>query len=84
MAKTSGAKKFKLQKHTSGVCHRCGWRGPVVKVGRRDRVLLHTSEGYRRLCDDCTDALLSHHGSTSGTALRSTGEEAVTGNTGIA
>jgi len=43
---------------SSGVCHRCGWRGPVAKVGRADRKRLHTGRTFGRLCDDCVNDLL--------------------------
>ncbi len=79
MAKAQDAEDFKLQKHSSGVCHRCGWRGPVVKVGRRDRTLLHTSKGCRRLCDDCVDDLSRNRRSTGAVATPKTGQTTVNG-----
>ena len=50
----------RLYKQTSGVCHRCGWRGPVSKVGRNDRKHLHIDRSYGRLCADCASDLLRH------------------------
>jgi hypothetical protein len=41
-----------------GVCHRCGWRGAVAKVRRRDRKMLQTGRSFGYLCRECTDDLL--------------------------
>ncbi len=38
----------------SGTCHRCGWKGPVAKVSRRERRTLDTGMTYGRLCAECT------------------------------
>ncbi len=46
-------------KHRPGVCHRCGWKGPVVRVSRRLRRELHTGHTYGRLCDDCVAELVA-------------------------
>jgi len=43
-----------------GVCHRCGWTGPVSKVRRVDRKSLKTGRTFGRLCDECIDDLLRH------------------------
>jgi len=45
------------RRHSSGSCHRCGWRGDVLRVGRPDRKLLGTGRKYGRLCDDCYNEL---------------------------
>jgi hypothetical protein len=45
-----------------GVCHRCGWRGPVGKIGRRYRHQLKPVVNFRRLCEDCVITFL--HGRT--------------------
>jgi hypothetical protein len=42
----------------SGTCHRCGWRGMVSTIGRRQRRRLGTSE-FGRLCDECVSDLLA-------------------------
>jgi hypothetical protein len=36
-----------------GVCHRCGWRGIVGKLERRDREILKSAQHYGRLCQEC-------------------------------
>lgn len=41
-----------------GVCHRCGWSGPVSKVRRRDRKLFNIGRTYGRLCSECVEALV--------------------------
>ncbi len=46
-----------------GVCHRCGWKGPVAKVGRRQRRRLNTGRTYGRLCDNCVNDIL-HKGTS--------------------
>jgi hypothetical protein len=48
-----------LRKQRPGVCHRCGWRGNVGKVLRRDRRYLVSGNSYGRLCEDCV-AMLFH------------------------
>jgi hypothetical protein len=45
-----------------GVCHRCGWRGPVGKISRRSRHRLKPVVNFGRLCDDCVTTFL--HGRT--------------------
>jgi hypothetical protein len=42
----------------NGVCHRCGWRGRVGEVRRRDRKVLMCSREFGRLCHECTGDLL--------------------------
>ena len=49
-----------LYKERHGACHRCGWKGPVSKVGRHDRKRLHVDRSYGRLCADCASELLRH------------------------
>jgi hypothetical protein len=44
-----------------GVCHRCGWRETVTRVGRRDRKVLGTGQHYGRLCGDCRVDLTAGH-----------------------
>ena len=41
-----------------GVCHRCGWKGPVSRVTRADRRRLKTGRAFSRICDDCIATLL--------------------------
>ncbi len=48
----------RLHKQRQGVCHRCGWSGPVAKVGRGDRKRLKIGRSYGRLCSECTDDLI--------------------------
>jgi hypothetical protein len=52
-----------LRKQRHGVCHRCGWRGNVGKVLRRDRRRLVSSNSYGRLCEECV-AVVFHGQST--------------------
>lgn len=40
-------------KQRPGVCHRCGWKGLVSKVSRRQRKQLRTGHTFGRLCRDC-------------------------------
>lgn len=40
-----------------GICHRCGWRGPVARVRRSIRTHLNMGRKYGRLCSDCIDHL---------------------------
>ena len=54
-----------LRKQRHGVCHRCGWRGNVGKVLRRDRRYLVSGKTYGRLCEDCV-AMLFHGQSAYG------------------
>jgi len=42
-----------------GTCHRCGWKGSVVKVKRSDRKRLNSGRAFGRLCDECVDDLLN-------------------------
>ena len=58
MASSEDAEKLKARNHIDGVCHRCGWRGHVMRVGRSDRGMLGASRTFRRLCNDCVDDLL--------------------------
>ena len=44
--------------HRPGVCHRCGWRGPVTKVTRADRRQMQTGRAFGRICAECRVALL--------------------------
>jgi hypothetical protein len=50
-----------FHKQRDGVCHRCGWRGLVLKVGRRERKSLGVDRSYGRLCRDCARDLLIQH-----------------------
>ena len=61
---------FRRTRH--GVCHRCGWTGPVAKVRRRDRRVLQTGSEFGRLCHECTDDLL--HIRKASEPLRVTGQ----------
>lgn len=56
------------QRH--GVCHRCGWRGEVAKVRRRDRRRSNSETAYGRLCQECSTELLRASG-VQGHHLRS-------------
>ncbi len=58
---TTGAPKQRY-----GVCHRCGWKGPVAKVGRRQRKQLNTGRIFGRICDDCVNELLNQNASPAG------------------
>ena len=54
-------------KQRPGVCHRCGWTGPVSKVGRVDRKRLKAGKSFGRLCDECIDDLLRQQSAGEGT-----------------
>ncbi len=54
-----------LYKQRYGVCHCCGWKGPVSKVGRHDRKRLNIDRAYGRLCSDCAADLLLHRSGAS-------------------
>jgi hypothetical protein len=41
-----------------GTCHRCGWRGMVSTVRRRERKHLPSGQSFARLCDDCLHELV--------------------------
>ncbi len=43
----------------TGVCHRCGWRGPVTTVSARNRDDLGTGRVYGRLCEECMTTLVA-------------------------
>ena len=45
-------------RHRFGVCHRCGWKAFVSRVGREDHLRIGTGRAFGRLCDDCYDTLL--------------------------
>jgi hypothetical protein len=49
---------------TPGVCHRCGWKTLVARIGRRERKLLMTGWLYGRLCHECAHDLVSSLPST--------------------
>jgi hypothetical protein len=49
-----------------GTCHRCGWKGPVAKVGRQDRKRLLTGRALGRLCDACINDLLRRQAAPAG------------------
>lgn len=40
-----------------GVCHRCGWAGPVSKVGWRQRRRLKVGRAFGQLCAECLEEL---------------------------
>jgi hypothetical protein len=44
-----------------GVCHRCGWKGPVTKIHVTTRIVQPSVRGYGRLCADCRILLLHEH-----------------------
>ena len=54
------------RKQRYGTCHRCGWRGSVVRVTRRDRKRSLGDRTFTRLCEDCVDELLGRHGTPEG------------------
>jgi hypothetical protein len=56
MSPQKGCGRNRKQRH--GVCHRCGWAGPVSNVGRADRKCMRTGRAFGRLCDDCVHDLL--------------------------
>jgi len=52
--------------HSPGVCHRCGWKGNVLRIRRKDRRVLGSGRDYGRLCDDCyRDILAGRAGDTA-------------------
>jgi hypothetical protein len=48
----------RLQRHRFGICHRCGWKALVSRVGRDDHLRIGSGRAFGRLCDDCFDTLL--------------------------
>jgi hypothetical protein len=48
-----------------GTCHRCGWKGPVAKVSRRERRNLEIGRSFGRLCDECVSDLLGAQDATA-------------------
>jgi hypothetical protein len=81
-AKTTN--KFKSHRHRRGVCHRCGWRGSVAKVGRRNRALLRTDRACGRLCDECVEDLLADRGRSPGERAPGPGRSNVSGDLDVA
>jgi len=67
------------QRH--GVCHRCGWRGEVAKVSRRDRRRANSETTYGRLCEECSTELFSASGNPD-LHLHSDAEHSATTNHG--
>ncbi len=55
------------RKHRPGVCHRCGWSGPVSKVRRADRRRTGTGRAFGRLCEECFGVLFGERPAASGT-----------------
>ncbi len=49
-----------MRKQRPGVCHRCGWAGPVSRVARADRRQMKTGKEFGRLCSDCVAYLVEH------------------------
>lgn len=49
----------RMRKQRPGVCHRCGWAGPVSRLGRADRRPMTTGKEFGRLCPDCVDYLVA-------------------------
>ncbi len=47
-----------MRKQRPGVCHRCGWAGPVSKVARADRRQMKTGKEFGRLCAECVEYLV--------------------------
>jgi hypothetical protein len=50
-----------LGRRRYGACHRCGWRGPVIKVHFTERMFQPSMRGYGRLCRECRVQLLHGH-----------------------
>jgi hypothetical protein len=40
------------------VCHRCGWKGVVGRVRRRERKHMQSGRAYGRLCQECVADLV--------------------------
>ncbi len=40
------------------MCHRCGWKGVVGRVSRRDRKHMQSGHAYGRLCQECVADLV--------------------------
>jgi hypothetical protein len=57
MSRPAGGRR--LGRHRFGVCHRCGWKALVSRVGREEHLRIGTGRAFGRLCDDCFDTLLS-------------------------
>jgi hypothetical protein len=56
MSRPAGGRR--LRRHRFGVCHRCGWKALVSRVGREDHLRIGTGRAFGRLCDECFDTLL--------------------------
>ena len=52
----------RFRKSRYGACHRCGWSGAVVKVGRHERRLLKSGHKVGHLCEECVCDLI--HGNS--------------------
>ena len=42
-----------------GVCHRCGWDGPVCQIPLTDLRHLKSAVAFGRVCDECASELFS-------------------------
>ncbi len=51
-------KRLRGHSQRYGTCHRCGWKGSVARVKRRDRKLLNIGHDYGRMCEECIHDLL--------------------------
>jgi hypothetical protein len=55
----NGETTGRSRKQRPGTCHRCGWRGNVMKVDRHYRKRLLTGRIYGRVCNGCIIELLT-------------------------
>ncbi len=78
------ANMLRTHRHRQGVCHRCGWRGSVSKVGRRRRAQFRTSQVYGRLCDECVEDLLRGEGNARSEQAPGTGGSGDSGDLDVA
>lgn len=46
-----------LRRQHDGVCHRCGWSGPVCPVPLKGLRHLKSALAFGRICDECAEDL---------------------------
>jgi hypothetical protein len=49
-----------LGRQHPGVCHRCGWNGPVCSIPLRGLRHLKTAVAFGRICEECAEDLLAN------------------------
>jgi hypothetical protein len=49
-----------LRRQPDGVCHRCGWSGPVCPIPLKGLRYLKSAVAFGRICDECAEDLFSN------------------------